>query len=327
MKPALYGAVCKAATILAFLVATSTASAQDAWPSRPIKLVVPFPPGGSSGAMALVLADELTKRLGQQVLVDNRGGAGGNIGAAFAAKQAPDGYTFFWGTGGTHGVNPIIYKAPGYDAVKDFIPVVLAMTAPNVIVVNPSFPAKTLGELIAMAKAEPGKFSSAAPGAGSTPHMMGELLKHRAGVQVVNVPYQGGGPALADTIAGHVPIMFDGLPSSMPHIKSGKLRALAVSSATRAQSDASIPTVAETLPGFDVTAWWAVFAPAKTPAPIVERLNREVNAILAAPATQRRIADFGATTEGGTPERLQKLVASEIERWSDLMKAQPVKVD
>lgn len=327
MNHALLNSLRKAASTLVLLGAAFSVSAQDAWPSKPIKLVVPFPPGGSSGAMALIIADELTKRLGQQVLVDNRGGAGGNIGASFAAKQAPDGYTFFWGTGGTHGINPVIYKSPGYDPVKDFSPVVLAITSPNVIVVNPSFPSKTLGELVEMAKAEPGKYSSAAPGAGTTAHMMGEFLKHRAGVKVVNVPYQGSGPALTDTIAGHVPIMFDSLPSSMPHIRSGKLRALAVSSSTRAQSDLSIPTVAETLPGFDVTAWWGVFAPAKTPSLIVERLNREINVILATPATQKRFTDFGATTVGGSPERLQKMVESELERWTELMKVQPIKVD
>lgn len=303
------------------------AGAQEAYPNKPIRLIVPFPPGGSSGAMATVLAKELTQRLSQQVLVENRGGASGNIGAALAARAPADGYVLFWGTGGTHGINPAIYKSPGYDAVADFTPIVLALSAPNVIVANPTFPADTLQQLIDLAKASPGKLSSAAAGSGSTPAMMGELFKYRAGVKIVHVPYQGSGPALTDVIAGHVPIMFDGLPSALPHIHNGRLKALAVSSASRAPAEPGIPAVSETLPGFDVSAWWGLFAPAGTPRPIVERLNREVNEFLASPAGVKQFAGFGATTVGGPPERLQDLVKSELARWTELMKVQPIKVD
>jgi len=277
--------------------------------------------------MALVLADQLTQRLGQQVLVDNRGGASGNIGAAVAAKAPADGYTLFWGTGGTHGINPAIFKNTGYDAVKDFTPIVLALNAPNVIVVNPAFPATTLKQLIDLAKASPGKYSAAVPGFGSTPTMMGELFKYRTGVNIVHVQYQGSGPALTDVIAGHVPIMYDGLPSAMQHIKSGRLRALAVSSTARTTAEPEIPTISETLSGFEVPAWWALFAPTSTPKTVVDRLNREVNAILSTPAVQKRYLEFGATTVGGTPEQLRDLVQSELTRWTELMRVQPIKVE
>lgn len=317
---------CMAASAVLLSLASGVI-AQEAYPAKPIRLIVPFPPGGSSGAMAHVLAQELTQRLGQQVLVDNRGGASGNIGAVQAAKAPADGYTLFWGTGGTHGINPAIYKNAGFDPIKDFTPIVLALNAPNVIVVNPSFPATNLKQLIDLAKASPGKYNAATAGVGSTPAMMGELFKYRAGVEIVQVQYQGSGPALTDVIAGHVPIMFDGLPSALPHIKNGRLRALAISSATRHASEPEIPTISETLPGFEAPAWWALFAPAGTPRYVVDRLNREVNTILATSEAQKRYAEFGAATIGGTPERLRDLVKSELARWSELMRVRPVKVD
>ena len=293
----------------------------QAYPTRTVTLVIPFPPGGPTDVTGRVLAENLTPFLKQNVVVENRAGASGNVGAAHVAKAAPDGYTLFFATGGTHGVNPSLYKNPGYDAVKDFAPVVWATLSPNIIVVHPSFPAKSVRELIDLAKANPGKYSSAAPGQGSTPHMAGELFKRAAGIQIVHIPYKGSGPALTDVVGGHVPIMFDGIPSSMPHIKAGRLRALGVTSRERVPSAPEIPTVAETIAGFEANGWFAVFAPARTPAEIVTKLNTEINRVLELPAVRQRYAELGAITVGGPPEKLRDQVRAELDRWGELVRA------
>ena len=293
--------------------------AEDVFPSRRLSLIVPFPPGGPTDVTARILAEKLSTVLKQAVIVDNIGGASGNVGAQAAARATPDGYTLFFGTGGTHGANPALFKNPGYDPIRSFAPVAWVTTSPNIIEVNPEFPAKTLRELIDLAKANPGKYNSAAPGYGSTPHMAGELFKLAAGIKIVHVSYRGSGPALNDVIAGHVPIMFDGVPSSLPMVKAGKLRALAITSLQRLPSAPDIPTVAETIPGFEADGWFAVYAPAGTPDAIVAQLNRAINTVLAMPDVQQRYALLGAVTVGGPPEKLRARVASEVKKWADVV--------
>ena len=257
--------------------------APDVYPSRSITMVIPFPPGGPTDVTGRVLAEKLSTVLKQTIIVENKPGASANIGAQYVANAQPDGYTLLFSTGGTHGINPFLYKNIGYDPVKDFEPIIWATISPNIIVVNPDLPVKTLKELIDYAKARPGELSSAAPGQGSTPHMAGELFKKSAGINIQHIPYKGSGPALTDVMGGHVPIMFDGIPSSLPLVKAGKLRALAVTSKSRSSAALDIPTVAETIPGFEASGWFALYAPAGTPRSIILLLNQGANQVLEMP--------------------------------------------
>jgi len=297
------------------------------YPAKPINMVIPFPPGGPTDVTGRVLAEKLTLALGQSVVVDNKPGASGNIAAQLVARAPADGYTIFFTTGGTQAINPFLYKNIGYDPVKDFEPVVWVTTSPNIIVVNPDFPAKNLQELIDMAKAKPGFYSSAAPGQGSTPHMAGELFKRQAGINMTHIPYKGSGPALNDVMGGHVQIMFDGIPSSLPLVRSGKLRALAVTSKNRSASAPDIPTVSETIPGFEATGWFAIYVPAKTPKEIILKLNQEVNRILEMPDVKKRYADLGADVVGGSPEKLREQVQKESIKWSELIRVNGIKAE
>lgn len=297
------------------------------YPAKPINMVIPFPPGGPTDVTGRVLAEKLTLALGQSVVVDNKPGASGNIAAQLVARAPADGYTIFFTTGGTQAINPFLYKNIGYDPVKDFEPVVWVTTSPNIIVVNPDFPAKNLQELIDMAKAKPGFYSSAAPGQGSTPHMAGELFKRQAGINMTHIPYKGSGPALNDVMGGHVQIMFDGIPSSLPLVRSGKLRALAVTSKSRSASAPDIPTVSETIPGFEATGWFAIYVPAKTPKEIILKLNQEVNRILEMPDVKKRYADLGADVVGGSPEKLREQVQKESIKWSELIRVNGIKAE
>jgi tripartite-type tricarboxylate transporter receptor subunit TctC len=303
------------------------AIAQDSWPSKPLQMVIPFPPGGPTDVTGRVLAEKLAIELKQPVVVNNKGGASGNIGAQFAAQSPADGYTIFFTTGGTHGINPFLYEKPGYDPVKDFEPVAWVTNSPNILVVHPSFPAKNVSELIALAKSQPGKLSSAAPGQGSTPHMFGELFKRSAGIQIQHIAYKGSGPALTDVMAGHVPIMFDGIPSSLPLVKSGKLRALAVTGLQRTPAAPDIPTVAETIPGFDASGWFAVYVPAGTPKPVITKLNEAINRVLQMPDVKARYAALGADVVGGSPEKLREQVQKELAKWSELIKQTGMKAE
>ena len=315
---------------LAFLSCLSTwpwLAWGQSYPSKPITLIIPFPPGGPTDVTGRVLAEKLSLALKQQVVVDNRAGASGNVGAVAAARAAPDGYTLFFATGGTHGINTSLYRNAGFDPIRDFAPVAWITVSPNIIVVHPSFPATTVKELIDLAKANPDKYSSAAPGQGSTPHMAGELFKRAAGIAIVHVPYKGSGPALNDVMGGHIPIMFDGIPSAMPQIRAGRLRALGVTSLQRVPTAPDIPTVAETLPGFEANGWFALFAPAGTPTEIVNKLNAEVNRILEQPDVKQRYAGLGAITVGGSPEKVRDQVKAEVERWSELIRATQMKVE
>ena len=304
------------------------AGAQPAYPLRPISLVVPFPAGGSTDLVARVVAEKMSQDLGQQIVVENRGGAGGNVGSAAAAKADPDGYTLLMGTVATHALNPALYKKMPYDPVADFAPISLLVVVPNVLVVNPDFPAKDVAELIALLKAEPGKYSYASSGNGTPLHLSGELFKSMAGVDMVHVPYKGAGPALVDVMGGHVPIMFDNLPSSTEHIKAGKLRGLAVTTAERAPSMPDLPTIAEAgLPGYETYTWNALFAPAGTPPEVVARINEAAVKALADPDVQAKLMGFGAVVDGSTPEELAAHVQAELAKWAPVVKASGAQID
>ena len=302
--------------------------AQDAYPLRPVTLIVPFPAGGSTDLVARLVAEKMSQELGQQIVVDNRGGAGGNVGSAAAAKADPDGYTLLMGTVATHALNPALYKNMPYDPVKDFAPVSLLVVVPNVLVVNPEFPAKSVAELIELAKAKPGEYSYASSGNGTPLHLSGELFKSMAGIDIVHVPYKGAGPALIDVMGGHVPIMFDNLPSSTEHIKAGKLRGLAVTTAERAPSMPDLPTVAESgLPGYETYTWNALFAPAGTPPEVIARVNEAAVKALADPEVQAKLQGFGATVVASTPEELAAHVQAELTKWAPVVKASGAQID
>jgi len=317
------------AAIAAFaFAAVGPASAQGAYPERPITMVVPFPAGGSTDLVARVVAEKMSQDLGQQIVVDNRGGAGGNVGAAAAAKADPDGYTILMGTVATHALNPALYKKMPYDPVKDFAPISLLVVVPNVLVVNPDFPAHSVAELIALLKAKPGEYSYASSGNGTPLHLSGELFKTMAGVDMVHVPYKGAGPALIDVMGGHVPIMFDNLPSSTEHIKAGKLRGLAVTTAERAPSMPDLPTIAESgLPGYETYTWNALFAPAGTPPDVIAKLNEAALQALADPDVQAKLQGFGAQVKGSTPNELAAHVRAELAKWAPVVKTSGAQID
>jgi tripartite-type tricarboxylate transporter receptor subunit TctC len=290
--------------------------------------VVPFPAGGSTDLVARVVAERMGKELGQSIIVENRGGAGGNIGSAAVAKADPDGYTILMGTVATHALNPALYRKMPYDAVADFAPVALLVVVPNVLVVNPDFPAKNVQELIALLKEKPGEYSYASSGNGTPLHLSGELFKSMAGVDMVHIPYKGAGPALIDVMGGHVPIMFDNLPSSTEHIRAGKLRGLAVTTAERAPSMPDLPTIAESgLPGYETYTWNALFAPAGTPKDVIDRLNAAANAAVADPDVQAKLKDVGAVPKGSTPEELASHVQAELAKWAPVVKASGAQID
>jgi len=309
------------------LMSVGVWGAPEAYPTRPISMVIPFPPGGPTDVTGRVLAEKLGVLLNQVIVVENKPGASANIGAQYVANAKPDGYTLLFSTGGTHGINPFLYKNIGYDPVKDFEPIIWATISPNIIVVNPDLPVKTLKELIDYAKARPGELSSAAPGQGSTPHMAGELFKRSAGINIQHIPYKGSGPALTDVMAGHVPIMFDGIPSSLPLVKSGKLRALAVTSRSRSSAAPDIPTVAEIIPGFEASGWFALYAPAGTPQSVVMTLNKAANKVLELPEVKKRYSDLGADVVGGSPEKLRDQVKREMAKWSELIRTSGIQAE
>ena len=265
------------------------------YPTKPIRIVVPFPAGGTTDVLARAAAQKLTESLGQPAVVDNRPGAGGNIGAELVAKSPPDGYTLLMGTVGTHAINPSLYPKMPYDHVKDFAPVILVAGVPNVLVINPALPVNSVQELIAYAKANPGKLNFASSGNGTSIHLSGELFKTMAGVQMTHVPYKGSAPALQDLVGGQVQLMFDNLPSSLALIKGGKLKALAVTSSARAAALPDVPTLAESgLPGFEASSWFGLLAPAGTPQPIILKVNGDVAKWLASPEAKEKLLAQGA---------------------------------
>src|SRR5438477_3040941 len=309
-----------------FALVTALAHAQT-YPTKPIRLVVPFPPGGATDILARDVAQKLTEAWGQAVIVDNRPGAGGNIGSELVAKSAPDGYTLEMGTVGTHAINASLYAKMPYDHVKDFTPIILVASVPNVLVVNPAVPVNSVRELIAYAKANPGKLNFASSGSGTSVHLSGELFKVMAGVQMTHVPYKGSSPALTDLIGGQVQLMFDNLPSSLAFIKAGKLRALAVTSASRAPALPDVPTVADTVPGFEASSWFGVLAPAGTPPEIIARINGEVTKWLATPEAKEKLTAQGANVAGGTPQDFAKHIQAETAKWAKVVKESGAKVD
>jgi tripartite-type tricarboxylate transporter receptor subunit TctC len=318
----------RAVGALALAVACG-AHAQAPYPNHPVRIVVPFPAGGTTDILARATAQKLTEGLGQPFVVENRPGAAGNIGAELVAKSPPDGYTMLMGTVGTHAINPSLYDKMPYDHVKDFVPVVLVAGVPNVLVVHPSVPVKSVQELIAYAKANPGKLNFASSGAGTSIHLSGELFKTMTGVSMQHVPYKGSSPALADLTGGQVQLMFDNLPSALPLIKAGKLRALAVTSLTRSTVLPDLPTVSESgLAGFDSSSWFGLLAPAGTPKDVVARVNGEVAKWLATPDAKEKLAAQGAIVASGlAPEDFTRHIASETAKWQKVVTYSGAKVE
>lgn len=303
------------------------ASAQT-YPNRPIRWIVTYPPGGPTDAVARTVGAELTKAWGQQIVIDNRAGAGGVIGTDLAAKAAPDGYTLLFGTSAGLTINPALSSKLPYNALKDFAPISLLVLNPQILVLNNAVPAASVKELIAYAKANPGKLNYASVGQGSPNHLGMELLKALAGIDMVHVPYKGTGPAITDLLGGQVQLMFNSMPSVLPLVRSGKLKGIAVGSAQRSAAASDIPTVAEAgVPGFENVTWYGMFAPAKTPHDIVVKLNRQVVAILADPQMAQRLAAQGAEPRSSSPEELVKFMQVESERWKKVIKTANIAVE
>jgi tripartite-type tricarboxylate transporter receptor subunit TctC len=307
-------------------VLAASASAADVYPQRPVRIVVPFPAGGPADALARMVGDKLQASLGQPVVVDNRPGAGGNIGLELVAKSPPDGHTLALAPAGNLTVNPSLYRNVPYDVARDFAPVTVIAAVPNVLVVNAQVPAKDLAELIAYAKANPAKLNYASPGPGSGAHLAGELLKSSAGIEMVHVPFNGIAPAVTAVVGGDVQVMFAGSTSAMPHVATGKLRALGVASPKRMVSTPALPTIDESgLPGFDVTSWYSIVAPAATPPGIVERLQQEIAKALDTPDVKAKLAALGAEPVGNTPAEFAAMIKSESAKWGKIVREAGIK--
>ena len=311
---------------IAFFMYAGSAFAQ-AYPSKPVRLVLPYPPGGGTDVIARPLAQKLSESLGQQVIVDNRGGAGGNIGMEFVAKAPPDGYTLLFALTAQYAVNPTLYPKLPYDPVKDYAHISLLANAPYLLVVHPSVPAKSVKELIALMKARPGQLAYASSGNGSGAHLAGEMLRSLAHVEMTHVPYKGAGPALPDLIAGQVQLSFVTYTAAGPHIKTGRLRALGVTTAKRSPSLPDLPAIAEAVSGYDSAVWYGFSAPAGTPAEVVAKLNSEVLRVLAAPDFRNRLTLEAVAPIGTSPEEFGNFVKSEIVRWAKVVKDSGAKVD
>ncbi len=310
------------------IVAFPAPTCAQSYPSKPIRLVVPFPAGGSLDVVARAIGQKLTDAWGQPVIIDNRPGAGGNIGADLVAKSAPDGYTILEGALSTHAVNVSLYARMPYDPIKDFVPITLVAVTPNVLVINPSLPVNSVPELVAYAKAHPGKLSFGSGSNGSAGHLAGELFKTEARVDMVHIPYKGGAPAMQDLLGGQIQLMFDNLANSMQQVRAGKLKALAVTTARRSPLVPELPTLSETgLPGFDIYTWWGFMAPAGTPKEIVFKWNAEVTRILNTPEMKSFFAQQGAEPAPTSPEQFAALIRSEIPKYAKIVKDSGAKVD
>ena len=304
------------------------ALAQAPWPSKPVTYVVPFAPGGNTDTLARLLGKDLAVALGQPVVIENKPGAGGNIGSEYVAKAAPDGYTILGGTISSHSINPSVYPKMPYDAVKSFEPVIMIGRSPLVLVVGAGTPYKTFNDLVNAAKAKPGGLSYATPGNGTSPHLAAELLKGLLKIDISHVPYKGSGPALNDVLAGHVPMMFDTTLVVGQQVKAGKLRALMVAAPKRLDSLPDVPTAAEVgVKGFEVSSWQAIFAPAGTPKPIVQRLNSEIARIIKSPEIKARLDALAVEPDAGPPETLANFQKAEIARWAKVVKEAGIKPD
>jgi tripartite-type tricarboxylate transporter receptor subunit TctC len=322
-----------AAAGMALLALAPIVQAQDAWPNKPVRIVVPFAPGGTTDILARAMAPELTKAFGQPFVVDNRAGAGGNVGADIVAKSPADGYTLLMGTVGTHGINKALYAKLPYEPQKDFAPITLVAGVPNVMVVNAdrarALNINTVADFIQYARANPGKLNMASSGNGTSIHLAGELFKSMTGIFMTHIPYRGSGPALMDMVGGNMDVMFDNLPSSMPHIKSGKLKALAVTSAQRSSALPDVPTVEEAgkLKGFEASSWFGLLAPVGTAPDIVNRIQQEVAKSLNTPAIKEKLQAQGAIPGGMSPQEFTRFIDAEHRKWAAVVKASGAKVD
>jgi tripartite-type tricarboxylate transporter receptor subunit TctC len=299
----------------------------QSWPTKQIKFIVPYPPGGGTDVIARIVQEPLSKELGQQVIIDNRGGAGGSIGSALAAQSPSDGYTVLF-TLSSHTINPAIYTKLPFDTEKDFSSVVTVASLPQILVANPNFPAKTVKEVIEMAKAKPGSISYASVGNGSPGHLAGAMMATDAGVEMTHIPYRGGGPAVTDVIAGQVPLLWVSIPAAAQFVKTGKLKALAVSTVKRSAVFPDVPTMVESgFKGFEVDSWYAMFVPAKTPQTIIDRLNKATVNVLAQPEVKEKLLGQGAEAVGDSPAQLSGVVKREIAKWKQVVKSANIKVD
>jgi tripartite-type tricarboxylate transporter receptor subunit TctC len=317
-----------AGTGLGAALSSLPAFAQTPWPNRPLRMIVPFPSGGTADVLGRLMAQRLSDVIGQSIVVDNRPGAAGNLGSELAAKSPADGYNLFYATIGTHGgINQALYPKLPYDPVKDFAPIALAHTLANVLIVNSDLPVKSVAELIAWLKANPGKANFASSGNGGISHLGAELFKAMTGTQMTHVPYKGGAAALTDLIAGRVQLMFETAPNALTHYRAGKVRALAVSSAKRASSAPELPTIAETVPGYEVTTWTALYAPAGTPREVVQRLAAEMAKLAKAKDYQERLAQIGSDAPESSPEHLAAFTLSETAKWGKVVRDTGAKID
>jgi tripartite-type tricarboxylate transporter receptor subunit TctC len=310
----------------AALPAVSHFAWAQTYPTRPVRLVVGFPPGGGTDITARLIGQWLSERLGQQFVIENRPGAGSNIATEGVARAAADGYTLLLAST-AHAINATLYDRLSYNFLRDIAPVAGIIRVPNVMEVNPSLPPKSVSEFIAYAKANPGKVNYSSGGNGTAQHLSGELFKMMTGVVMVHVPYRGDAPALTDLIGGQVQVMFGSIPPSVEHIRAGKLRALAVTTATRAEALPDIPTVSDFVPGYEASAWYGIGAPGNTPAEIVDKLNKEINAALSDPKIKARLADLGGTVLSGSPADFGKLIADETGKWGKVIRAANIKPD
>jgi tripartite-type tricarboxylate transporter receptor subunit TctC len=302
-------------------------SAADHYPNRPIKMVVSFAAGGTTDILARLLAQKLSTALGQPVIVENRPGAGGIVGNDYVAKSPPDGYTLLLGSTSSFAVNVSLYSSMPYDQKKELAPLMEVASGPFIIVINPAVPAQNLQEFIALAKTEPGRLNFGSSGNGTSTHLAGELLNSMAGIKITHVPYKGTGPAMQDTLSGNVQMTITDMAPLVPYIESGKLRPLAQTGAQRSKLLPNLPTVAETVPGYDATSWYGIMVPARTPKPIVDKLNAELTKILSAPDVQQRFAQLGVEAVPDTPEHFGAYIASETAKWAEIVKRSGAKVD
>ena len=310
-----------AASALGLLALTPLAAQAQAFPTKAITIIVPFSAGGTTDILARVLGQFISKDLGQPVIIDNRAGAGGNIGTQLVARAAPDGYTILMGTVGTHAINQSLYPKLAFDPIKDFAPLTRVALVPNLLVANPAQPFKTVKELMAYAKVNPGKVTFGSSGSGTSIHLSGELFKQMAGVDIQHVAYKGSAPAVNDLLGNHIAIMFDNMPSAISHVKAGKLRPLAVTTAQRSPALPDVPTIAEAgVPGYEATSWFGLLAPAKTPAPVVARLNTSILKALADPDVKKKLLEQGAEPAGETPAQFAAFIASETVKWGKIVK-------
>jgi len=318
---------CVLFAVLSFAIA-GLAHAADVWPTKPVRIVVPYPPGGTTDMIARLAGTELSQRLGQPFVVENRAGAGGAIGAAAVAQAAPDGYTLLMGTAATHGITPALRDNLPYDAVKGFAPVTVVASTPNIILVHPDVAANSLGELLALARKQPGAINFGSTSAGGSPHMSAELLKMMTGVEMTHIPYKGASPMLADLMGGQIQVGFDNLPSSIALVRSGRLRALAVTTFRRWPDASDIPTVAESgVPGYEVSGWFGLLAPAGTPTSVLNTLHAAIAQIVGNAGVAQQLRKLGAEPVANTPEDFARQVVADVEKWRDVVKATGVTLD